>query len=1137
MSYNQRRSFAHNTRWFAFLGLLLVISLLLPIAGASAEPSYHDPTASVGNFVWFDANENGIQDSGETGIPGVEVKIFDASNNLVATTTTDSSGQYGFSVATDSYTVQFILPAGYHFTQQNQGADPGLDSDADPTDGKTTQFGITDGEINDDLDAGLIRNPDVCFAVADSTTTANDSSAEDTLAYLDRTTGATAPVAGNVGNTGTYNIEAVAFQPGGQTLFAADAGQLGTLNLVTGQFTARPNAFGSGDGYINGIKTTESFSDVDSLSFDPTTGDFYGATRRSGLDLLFRIDPTTGAFVPGAFPDPTNPSLTVDFVEVGAIAGLDDVDDIAIDPVTGVMYGSINSGSASADKLVIIDKSTGAVTEVGTINDASGSPIQDMEGLSFFNDGMLYGTTGKNGPTTNGLYQIDKTTAVATLIGQLTEPLRDFEGSDCLSGNAYVVVEKSTNGEDADTIPGPNVPLGDPVTWTYFVRNTGNMTLVDVQVSDDQLSAQNPICTIATLGPGQSNTDAGVSCTASGIATAGQYTNTATVVAETLDSSDVISDTDLSHYLGVDYNTASIGDFVWHDTFHPQTHEVDGIQDSGEPALAGVVVELYDNASNLVDTKTTSASGYYQFTQLLPGTYTVKIADSNFASGGVLEGWYASPPNEGSDDSKDSDGDRTNHEASVSLSLGETNGDVDFGFFRTSVDLQKTGPQSIQLGDTITYHFRVENTGDVVLHGGVSVYDAMLEPSGDHKIWNHVVWPGEVYTFDRTYTPTEFQCGSLDNTATAIGHPLYPDGSALPNVTDEDSWTVTVDCAQPDLGLDKTFRSPINRTTLIVGETASFDIVTTNTGGTTITYLPLNDAFDNACFTYTTKSSQPEESSYSNPGGTISWLDLTLANAQDLAVGAAFTTTVHFEVTGVSAQGYNEASVTGALDEYGNAVPDRTSTVDFSCVDARISIDPGSAVNAAGDPHTFTITVEKNEGNGWVPAANVHPVVTIDPTPDSVTDTCDTTGTDANGECTVTINSNSGGQFTAHAAADIDFGGGAIAHRQTDGSNGNSDDAAKTYVNARLSLTPAQAANQVGDQHTFTAHLEFDTGDGNGWVNAPANETITFTKNSGPGTLGASSCTTAANGKCTVTLDSTTTGATQVTASWSGSIS
>ena len=55
--------------------------------------------SQIGDFVWFDLNGNGIQDGGgtELGIQGVIVQLFDASNNLRASVTTDGSGGYRFS--------------------------------------------------------------------------------------------------------------------------------------------------------------------------------------------------------------------------------------------------------------------------------------------------------------------------------------------------------------------------------------------------------------------------------------------------------------------------------------------------------------------------------------------------------------------------------------------------------------------------------------------------------------------------------------------------------------------------------------------------------------------------------------------------------------------------------------------------------------------------------------------------------------------------------------------------------------------------------------------------------------------------------------------------------------------------------
>jgi hypothetical protein len=50
----------------------------------------------IGNLIWLDTNDNGVQDPGEAPIAGVTVRLYDAAGNLIATTTTNASGEYYF---------------------------------------------------------------------------------------------------------------------------------------------------------------------------------------------------------------------------------------------------------------------------------------------------------------------------------------------------------------------------------------------------------------------------------------------------------------------------------------------------------------------------------------------------------------------------------------------------------------------------------------------------------------------------------------------------------------------------------------------------------------------------------------------------------------------------------------------------------------------------------------------------------------------------------------------------------------------------------------------------------------------------------------------------------------------------------
>jgi uncharacterized repeat protein (TIGR01451 family) len=102
-------------------------------------------------------------------------------------------------------------------------------------------------------------------------------------------------------------------------------------------------------------------------------------------------------------------------------------------------------------------------------------------------------------------------------------------------------IEKRTNGADAGSAPGPFIEVGEPVTWTYLVSNTGNVTLTAVTVTDDQLGSIS--CPTGTLGVNQS-----VVCTATGAALAGQYINLGTASGAFTDV--VVADNDPSCYFG-----------------------------------------------------------------------------------------------------------------------------------------------------------------------------------------------------------------------------------------------------------------------------------------------------------------------------------------------------------------------------------------------------------------------------------------------------------------------------------------------------------------------------------------------------------------------------------------------------------
>jgi protocatechuate 3,4-dioxygenase beta subunit len=92
-------------------------------------------TVSISGFVYSDANNNGLYDAGETPIANSPIELHDASNKLVASTTTDANGFYTFGsdprINTNATTLSHALsfpdtPTDWTATQSLPQFDPSL---------------------------------------------------------------------------------------------------------------------------------------------------------------------------------------------------------------------------------------------------------------------------------------------------------------------------------------------------------------------------------------------------------------------------------------------------------------------------------------------------------------------------------------------------------------------------------------------------------------------------------------------------------------------------------------------------------------------------------------------------------------------------------------------------------------------------------------------------------------------------------------------------------------------------------------------------------------------------------------------------------------------------------------------------
>lgn len=102
------------------------------------EAALTNPPIEIGNRVWLDTDRDGQQDAGEPGLGGISVSLCTGAGVLIATTTTDTNGQYVFSSASTTalqpntaYQVKFptILAAGRTLTTTKTGSNTATDSD------------------------------------------------------------------------------------------------------------------------------------------------------------------------------------------------------------------------------------------------------------------------------------------------------------------------------------------------------------------------------------------------------------------------------------------------------------------------------------------------------------------------------------------------------------------------------------------------------------------------------------------------------------------------------------------------------------------------------------------------------------------------------------------------------------------------------------------------------------------------------------------------------------------------------------------------------------------------------------------------------------------------------------------------
>ncbi|MGL5818919.1 MAG: DUF7507 domain-containing protein [Phycicoccus sp.] len=380
----------------------------------------------------------------------------------------------------------------------------------------------------------------------------------------------------------------------------------------------------------------------------------------------------------------------------------------------------------------------------------------------------------------------------------------------------------------ATDVDGNGTDVGDPVTYSFRVTNSGTVTVTTLAIVDARVGAVS--CPVTTLAPGAETT-----CTATGSVTqadvdAGVSTNTAQAQGENPAGSTVVSNSSTSSIpvpqtselslaktaavTDVDGNGTDLGDTVrW--TFT--------VTNSGTTTMTSVVVS--DPLAGSVTCAATSLAPGASTTCTSDGGYAVSQADVD--AGQVVNTATAS----GSDPSGTT---VTSPSASSTTPVPQAS---TLALTKSAAVTDVNGTGVTDLGDRIAWSFVVRNTGTVTL-SSVGVTDPR---AGVVTCPVTTLAPGVQTTCTAApyaVTQADVDAGVVSNTATSTAQP--PGGAA---VTSNTSATDTPVAQASSLSLTKSAtRVDVNGDGLFnTADRITWSFTVRNTGTTTISALTITD--------------------------------------------------------------------------------------------------------------------------------------------------------------------------------------------------------------------------------------------------------------------------------------------------------
>jgi SdrD B-like domain len=570
---------------------------------------------SLGNRVWYDVNNNGTIDVGETGVPNVAVNLINPATNAVITTVnTDANGYYRFdNLDAGDYVVEVSSTAFdtvgdplHRYIPSTNGTELSPNSDVDNNDNAIT------GSVASGFRTGTVTlGPLGTEPTAESDLGPGGQGAADKFANMTVDLGFIPPA--HIGDTVYFDQNNNGTQ---------DPGEVGIPNATVTLTEAGPNGInGDGDDVTIGTQTTNSTGKYDFWSLVPgkyktmfniasTPGGVLTTPGSKTVTLAIGQDDLTHDYgisnIAGQFGD----LVWYDYNK----NGVKDTNEPGIGNVQVELFQDINGdGLLDTGDLTLGTKTTNASGTYNFINLLSDDNIPANGAGSAKYIARIVNSTLPTGVTTTILGTVNTNNnnqnSAAYPFTLTPAAQSNLTGDFGYIGNAtfgdYIWFDVDGDGvQDAGEPPVPGIPV--TLTWAGTDGIFGNAD--DMVLPTTQTTNATGNYSFTGLLPG--NYRATPNLTA--------YPTLSLTTPATIDQALVVGQNFVAGDFGIKGN-GTIGNQVFADP------NQNGVFDSGEPTIAYVKIKLiYDvNNNGIMDpgeftvaTATTDSNGVYQFQNL-----------------------------------------------------------------------------------------------------------------------------------------------------------------------------------------------------------------------------------------------------------------------------------------------------------------------------------------------------------------------------------------------------------------------------------------------------------------------------------------------------------------------------------------